>query len=143
MSGRLLLLALGVLLVTTPALAREGARHSGPMVSENMKQDTVTIAEMGPWHGTKTHPVRREFRLAPSTKVELAVRSSESRGFEGAFAERPMKATDLRVGDYVTVTVQHEGGKLVATEVEIVRPSSMTFLPAQSHPMKAVSRLGD
>ncbi len=74
-SLRVLPPALGALLATSPALAGEVNRHSGPIVSENAKQDTIT---MGPWHGPSTRPVRHEFHVTPSTKVELAAEGDGS-----------------------------------------------------------------
>ncbi len=130
MTLRVLPVVLGAVLTASPALAGEAIRHSGPIVSENARQDTITIAEMGPWHGPNTRPVRREFHLTPGTRVELALRKNELGAFKGAFAERPMKTTDLRQGDYATLTVEREAGKPVATAVEVVRPSSMTRTPS-------------
>jgi hypothetical protein len=87
--------------------------------------------------------VRHEFHLTPRITVELAARASEPRGFRGAFVEHPMKATDLPPGDCATVTVEREGGKAVATKVEIVRPGDNTGMPApiraESHALKTIA----
>jgi hypothetical protein len=51
---RVLSLALGGVVIVSPALAAEMALHTGAIVSENTKRDTITIEEMGPWHGPGT-----------------------------------------------------------------------------------------
>lgn len=120
---KVLPLALGALLCACPALAGDAIRHSGSIVSENTKHDTVTIAELGRWQGPTTRPVRRQFHLGPRTQVELAVRKNEPGAFKGEFAEQSMKVEDLRPGDYATVTVERaKGGREVVTKVEVVRP---------------------
>jgi hypothetical protein len=135
--------ALVGILIASPALAAGMAVHTGAIVSENTKRDTITIEEMGPWHGPATRPVRREFHLTPRTTVELAVRKNEPRGFQGPYVEHPLKAADLRPGDYATVTVEREGGKPIATKVEIVRPEDNAAVPAptrvESHALKTIA----
>jgi hypothetical protein len=115
-------LALGALLVASPALAGGTVEHSGSIVATNPERDTITISEMGPWHGPGTRPVRREIRLAPATQVAVAKRQDEPGGFKGRYVDRPLKPADLRIGDYATVTEQPEAGKLVPTKIEVVRP---------------------
>jgi hypothetical protein len=119
-------LALGAVLIVCPAVAAETALHTGAIVATNTKSGTITIEEMGPWHGPTTRPVPREFHLTPRTMVELAVRKQEPGGHAGMFIDRPLTATDLRPGDYATVTAEREGGKAVATRIEIVRPGERT-----------------
>jgi hypothetical protein len=68
--------------------------------------------------------VGHEFHLTAETTVELAVRQSRPTGLKGEFIAQPLKTTDLRRGEYATVTVEREGGKTVVTKVEIVRPGA-------------------
>jgi hypothetical protein len=130
MSGRrpwsVLALALGGVLMVSPAVASEWAVHTGAIVAANTKSSTVTIEEMGPWHGPSTRPVRREFHLTPSTVVEFAARKEEPNGRTGVYVDRPLTVSDLRAGDYATVTVQREEGKAIATKIEVVRPGART-----------------
>lgn len=137
MRSSMLSVTVGALLATAPAFAAGMVRHSGPIVSENTKRDTITITEMGPWLGPKTRPTRREFHLAPGTKVELAVRKKEPGAGKGEFIERSQKVTDLRPGDYATVTVDREGPRAVVTKVEVVRPGAGA---STSGPTPAASR---
>lgn len=78
------------------------------------------------------------------SQVEPATRNKEPGGLVGLFAERPMKGTDLRPGDYATVPVGREGGKLLAARVEVVRPGAKASLsapaPANLHATKAAAR---
>jgi hypothetical protein len=124
----LLSLALGGVVIASPALAAETALHTGTIVAENTNRDTITIEEMGPWHGPGTRPVRREFHLTPRTTVQLAIRKSDPGGVHGVFVDQALRPTDLRPGDYATVTVEREGGKAIATKIEIVRPSAKAGL---------------
>jgi hypothetical protein len=59
--------------------------------------------------------------------------------------EKPVAATDLRLGDSATVTVERAAGTLAATEVEVVRPggSKMATSPqasARPQPMMPATR---
>jgi hypothetical protein len=123
MSFKTIPLILGTLLLAAPALAAVTTRHSGSIVSESANHAgvTITIAEMGAWHGPTTRPAHRTFHLTPATKVELVARGNGSGHYENGFVERPLEARDLRPGDYATVTVEREAGKPVVTMVEVVR----------------------
>lgn len=116
-------LMLGALLAASPALAAEAVQRSGLIVSTNPKDHTLTLSEMGPWHGPGTKPARREIHLTPATRVELATRRDEPGGYKGQYVDRPLTTADLRPGDYATVTERPERGKLVPTRVEVVRPA--------------------
>ena len=123
MTRRMLLLTLGALLAaTSPAVAGDLIQHSGLVVSTNPAQDTVTISEMGPWHGPGTRPVRRELRLTSTTQVRLVLRRDEPGAFKGQYVEQPLPATGLRPGDYATITERLQDGRPVVTKVEVVRP---------------------
>jgi hypothetical protein len=137
-SWSVLSVVLGGVLMASPAVAAETALHSGAIVGTSTKSGSITIEEMGPWHGPGTRPVQREFHLTPSTVVELAFRKPEPGGHPGMFIDRPLTASDLRPGDYATVTVEREDGKAVATKIEIVRPGART---AVSAPPRAEARV--
>jgi hypothetical protein len=124
MATRTVVVALGALLLAAPAAnAGEAMEHSGRILSEDQTRQTLTIEEMGAGYGPGTKPGRREFHLAPTCRVELAFRKPERGGGWGDFAVEPLKASDLRLVDYATVTLARLGKKLVATEVSIVRPT--------------------
>jgi len=106
-------------------------KHAGVVVTVN--QTRITIDEMGPWHGPNTRPMRLAFQLAGTTKVALAGRKREGPdGWGWAFDEEGLRRTDLRPGDFVTVTARRNGDDAVAISVLAVRPSSLPEVPGSS-----------
>ena len=98
-----------------------------------VNQTRITIDEMGPWHGPNTRPVRHVFQLAATTKVALAGRTREgANGWAWGFDEEWLRRTDLRPGDFVTVTARRSGDDAVAISVPAVRPSSKPEIPGSS-----------
>ena len=119
--------ALGLLLTALPAWAAMTEKHSGVLVAVDPTQQTITIEEMGPWHGPSTSPVRRVFRLASATKIAVAERTEDGNlGWPWAFTERSLGPLGLRAGDHVTVMTEQEGRRADVVRVEVVRPSSGT-----------------
>ncbi len=119
--------ALALLVMASPIWAATTERHSGVVVAADPTQRTVTIEEMGPWHGPSTQPTRRVFKLTPDTRIALAERTQDGDlGWPWAFTERALDPSDLRSGDWVTVTTESEGARAVALQVHAVRPASGT-----------------
>jgi hypothetical protein len=104
MIRRMLPVMLGLLLAASPAVVGKMIQHSGLVLSANAKLDTLTLSEMGPWHGPATRPTRREVHLTLGTVVRLATRRGEPGGFTRPYVEQPASAADLRPGDFATVT---------------------------------------
>ncbi len=114
-----------VLLAASTGWSASMEKHSGVVVAADERQ--VTIEEMGPWRGPSTQPTRRIFQLTDGTKVALAERTSDGAdGWPWAFSERMVQPSDLRPGDFVTVTTEPQGARAVAVVVQAVRPGSMT-----------------
>jgi hypothetical protein len=106
-------------------------KHAGVVV--RVEQTRITIDEMGPWRGPNTRPLRHVFQLAGATKVALAERTREGAdGWPWAFSEEWLRRTDLRPGDFVTVTARRNGDDAVAISVLAVRPSSNPEIPGSS-----------
>ena len=104
-------------------------RHSGAVVAADENQ--ITIEEMGPWHGPSTQPIRRTFRWNGSTRVVLAERTLEGvDGWRWAFSDQSARPSDLRVGDFVTVTTEPRGAG--AVEVLVVWPGTHLEIPGSS-----------
>jgi hypothetical protein len=96
-------------------------RHAGLVVE--VQGQEITIEEMGPWLGPDTKPVRRAFQLTATTKVARVEREPEgSQGWRKSYVTRPAELSDLRPGDYVTVTIDPRESRNVAIEVQAVRP---------------------
>ena len=115
------IIVLGWLLAALPAGAAAVEKHSGVVTSVEGTQ--ITIEEMGPWRGPDTKPMGRTFQLTSATKVEQVERAPEgSNGWPWSYVSRPLDLSDLRTGDYVTVTVDPAARRNVVLEVEAVRP---------------------
>ena len=113
-------IVLGWLLAALPAGAAALEKHSGVVTSVEGTQ--ITIEEMGPWRGPDTKPMRRTFQLTSAAKIERVERAPEgSDGWRWSYVGRPLEVSDLRTGDYLTVTVD-PAARNVVLEVEAVRP---------------------
>ena len=115
------MLGLATSLITGSAGAAE-VRHSGTITE--IAADRITIEEMGPWTGNDKSVVRRSIVIGPETKIDLSERSDQVMAvWPGGFAELPLGARDLHVGDYVTVTTEEEGARAVAKSITVTPPA--------------------
>ena len=115
------MLALAWLLAAAPVGAVVLEKHSGVVVGVEATQ--ITIEEMGPWLGPDTKPMRHVFRLTTTTKVDRVERAREGReGWPWSYVSRPVEVSDLRPGDYATVTVDPDERRNVAIEVQAMEP---------------------
>jgi hypothetical protein len=115
------MLVLAWLLAAAPAEAATLEKHSG--VVTGIEGTRITIDEMGPWLGPDTKPMRRVFELTSATRVERVERTATgSEGWSWSYVGRPEEPSDLRPGDYVTVTVDPEKRRSAAIEVQAVQP---------------------
>jgi hypothetical protein len=110
------------LLATSPAFAGGAVKHSGTLVAVDAAKHVLTLEEMGPWTGRGTVPMTRSIRIEPSTNVELITRRSESAPGARDYQAAAMPLSELRAGDFVTVTAAQSGNDLTAESVEVVRP---------------------
>jgi hypothetical protein len=121
----------GLLLLVPTGWASAMEQHSGVVVAVDETQ--ITIDEMGPWHGPATEPMRHVFRLTDGTSIALAERTREgSDGWPWAFNDQPAQLSDLRPGDFVTVTTEPRGRRTVALRVLIVAPGTHLDIPGAS-----------
>jgi hypothetical protein len=115
------MLVLAWLLAAAPGGAAALEKHSG--VVTGVEGTQITIDEMGPWLGPETKPMRRAFQLTSATRVERVERTAKgSEGWSWSYVSRPQEPSDLRPGDYVTVTVDPEERRNAAIEVEALQP---------------------
>jgi len=115
--------ALGLFLLVPSGWASAAERHSGVVVEAD--ETRITIEEMGPWHGPGTQPDRRTFLWSDSTRIILAQRAWDGEdGWRWGFRDQPAEASDLRIGDFVTVTTEPRGSRAVAVEVLVVSPGT-------------------
>ena len=108
-----------------------GTKHVGVVVTASPTH--LTIDEMGPWLGPDTRPMRYVFQLTGTTKVARTERTQEGKdGWAWGFSEEQLRRTDLRPGDFVTVTARRSGDNEVAISVLAVRPNSRLEIPGSS-----------
>jgi hypothetical protein len=121
----LLTFVAGALWLSPPAQAAEGVRHTGIVVAIEADQRAITLEEVGPWTGAKQGHVRRTIAVTPETTVVAVTRARQAApgGWPGGFGETPLARSDIKAGDYVTVTAESRGGKLVARSLEVLRPT--------------------
>lgn len=123
--------AFSLLLIVPSGWASATEKHSGAVVAAD--ETHITIEEMGPWHGPATQPSRRTFRWNDTTRIALAERSSEGDGgWRWGFSDKPAQPSDLRIGDFVTVTTEPQGTRVVAVEVLVVWPGTHLEVPGSS-----------
>jgi hypothetical protein len=109
------------LFTAAPAGAAALERHAGVVTAVEGGQ--ITIDEMGPWLGPGTKPVRRVFEVTASTTIERIERARKgSQGWAWGYVSRPLEVSDIRPGDWVTVTIDREKRGQVVVEVEALRP---------------------
>jgi hypothetical protein len=104
--------------------AAEEQRHSGRVTQVTPDGAEVKFEEMLSWKGPGTGVVERTIQITPRTSVQLVERTpkwtdEQPTGWES----RMLKASDLRRGDFVTVTgdCDHRG-QVVA--LQVIRPAA-------------------
>jgi len=113
-----------VLMLFCPVWA--GEKHSGTLVSSDKSASTIVVEEVGPWRvgQGQAEITNRTFRVTGETRFVLAERRTEngSLTWRGGFVEVPVRAWDVRTGDFVTVDAERTGERLVALVITVVRP---------------------
>ena len=108
-----------------PATA-ETTSHSGTIGAVDRAVGTIVLDEIGPWRvkGGATEITRRTITVTATTEFKLAerVRATGRGGGFWEFVEVALRPEELKTGDFVTVKVAHEGWRLTAVTVTLVRP---------------------
>jgi hypothetical protein len=115
--------ALAAVLAAAPADAATPQRHSGQVIGFDPQAQVITLEEMERWTGPGTRPTRRSFEIVSSTRAEAVARSVQALAddWPGGFTVSALTVSDLRVGDYATVTVEHRDRRPIARSITIVR----------------------
>ena len=129
MSRFLVGLLVGALTLVGASQAMADSKHSGTVTTVGAHGDAITIDELGPSRSAEPASTRLTIALTPDTKVELAARNGnhgpvDPADWPGGYRETPAAAADIRPGDFVTVTTEERHGRLVATNVSVVRPEA-------------------
>jgi hypothetical protein len=114
-------------LVSGPALAGTAGRevrHSGRIVDVSPDHSAIGLEEVTAWTGPGTGVVRRSIRLTPRTSIQLIERTDhwDNTPMPGWDA-RPMPASQLRTGDFVTVTTDDDQ-RGTAVALQVIRSAS-------------------
>jgi hypothetical protein len=119
----------GTALAAAPT-AGDGVRHSGRVLEVRDGGRALVLEEMGPWLGPNTGLQTRTFVLGPASTVRrLTPTGTWESDTSPGYAVRPGTLTEIRPGDFVTVTVDDEGR--VAT-IDITQASPAPGLASPS-----------
>lgn len=124
---RIVLLPLLVAIsLAVSAQAADEVKHSGRIVSIQADGPSITLEEIGPWDGRQAWATEVSIVVTPATEIKGVTRSStrDPGGWRGGFMESPMVISDLRPGDFVTVSVRKHGQSVAADSIEVLRPST-------------------
>jgi hypothetical protein len=113
------------LLATPLAQAAGDARHTGIVVAVQADHGGITVEEIGPWTGPARGHVRRSVAVTPETTVLVVTRAEKAPagGWPGGFSQTPLAPSEIKPGDYVTVTTARRNGTLIARSLELLRPT--------------------
>jgi hypothetical protein len=108
--------------------ADQEARYSGTVVSVDRAGGLIVVEGMGPWRveGGVTQLERRSIAVGPSTALVKVRRASgvAPSGWTGDFVESMLEPWQVGVGDWVTVTFEHDGGRPAAIRITVVDPGA-------------------
>lgn len=118
--------ALALVLGAAPAVLAADATgptttHSGTLVAIDPAGGVLAFEEVGPWRVEQGRTVvtRRSVVFTPATKFNTFIRVNVPGAFGGDFLEVALDADSVTPGDFVTVELIREGGRLVAQRVTI------------------------
>lgn len=125
MNRATLRVGLSALLLAGPAGAAGAETHSGSVRAVDLQRHTLTVEEMGPWRGPASRPASRSIRFTPETAVTLMQRSTTPppEGWPGGYVVAPLAVSEIRPGDFVSLTVARPDGRIAARSIDVVRPT--------------------
>jgi hypothetical protein len=99
----------------------EATKHSGRIVAVGAHTKTIELEELG----AGGRELKRVIELLPDTKIGLVARSTNAAPgqWPGGFRETPLAATELKPGEFATVTTALHDGRLAAVEITVVSPT--------------------
>jgi hypothetical protein len=106
---------------THAGATHEPTKHSGRIVTTGPRATTIELEELG----AQGRPLKRVIELQPDTKIALVARSTDAAPgqWPGDFRETPLAATELKPGEFATVTTARRDGRLSAVEITVVSPT--------------------
>jgi hypothetical protein len=143
MKRSLLAVATALAVVTVfPAVVYAQSKVSGTVVAVAPDGHSFAIEELG----LAGRSVRRTIALRDGARIVEVSREPGDRviagDWPGGFSERPLDTLDLKVGDFVTVSLNRAGDELmaIANRVERLRPDSAEAAASPRTPADPPSR---
>ena len=99
-------------------------RHSGTVVIVDRLRDVVVVKEMGSWDPAteRASIIQNRIQFTALTEFKIFVRSRVAGRYRGAFAEIPLRVTNVFPGDTVTAECVRSGNALVALSIILAEP---------------------
>jgi hypothetical protein len=121
------LLSLGLIAATGVGQAAMAATsYSGVVLSIDQAAGRIVVGDMGPvLKNGQSEIARRRILVMPSATVVRVKRAAgvAPSGWIGDYVEDKLAATDIKPGDWVTVSVESDKQRLTATKVTVVDTS--------------------
>ncbi len=113
------------LLALAPAAGAGTAKYAGTVRTVDSTQGSLVLDDVGPWVGKTESPITpRTVSVSPSTEYFMADRAKDgATGYPGDYVETKARLSDVKVGAFVSVECQRDGGRCTAVKLVVVRPS--------------------
>jgi hypothetical protein len=100
------------LLVLAPAAGAGTTKYAGTLRTIDTTKGSLVLDDVGPWVGKTESPITpRTVIVSPSTKYFVADRAKDgATGYPGDYVETKAQLADVKVGAFVSVECQREGG---------------------------------
>lgn len=122
----LALLTAGSIAAGSGQAAGAATSYSGVVLGVDWGAGRIVVGDMGPMlKGGKSEIARRSIQVTPSARVVRVKRASgvAPSGWFGDYVETGLAATDIKPGDWVTVSVRRDDQHVTAVKVTVVDTS--------------------
>ena len=116
----LIALSLTALAWLLPGAAPAGMRHAGTVLMVDVSAGSLVLDEY--WVGGQRRALK--VRITPDTQVVLSERNELFKDLTGTFTTTPMRARDLKAGDFVVVQLLDTAPDSVASLVMVTLPAA-------------------
>jgi len=107
--------------------AMAATSYSGVVLSVDQAAGRIVVGDMGPvLKNGKSEIARRNIQVMPSATVVRVKRAAgvAPSGWVGDYVEAKLAATDIKPGDWVTVSVESDKPRLTAIKITVVDTSA-------------------
>ena len=116
----LMTLSLASLVWLFPAASPAGVRHAGTVLMVDASAGTLTLEEY--WVNGQRRALK--VRITPDTQVVLSERNEMFKELTDTFITTPIRAKDLRIGDFVVVELVDTVPDNLASLVMVTHPAA-------------------